>query len=133
MKFHKQQIAWLVACGIACLLLVAWWMRSYLHGDRFDAFEPRAGMTVEEVKAALGKPSWQYTYSDSGDPIPGERFRTSWELGYGELRVPAPKGGTMRKHRLLLRFEGWRVWDKADRLVEDHPLQLDSWERNAPR
>jgi hypothetical protein len=29
MKYRKLRIAWSVAWGIACLLLIAWWMRSY--------------------------------------------------------------------------------------------------------
>jgi hypothetical protein len=29
MRFRKQRIAWSVACGIACVLLILFWVRSY--------------------------------------------------------------------------------------------------------
>src|SRR6476660_8286747 len=29
MRFRKLRIAWLVVCGIACVLLIALWVRSY--------------------------------------------------------------------------------------------------------
>ena len=33
MKFRKLRIAWSVACGIACLLLIVLWVRSYWWED----------------------------------------------------------------------------------------------------
>ena len=29
MRFRKLRIAWSVACGIACVLLIVLWVRSY--------------------------------------------------------------------------------------------------------
>ena len=33
MKYRKLRIAWSVACGVACLLLIALWVRSYFWFD----------------------------------------------------------------------------------------------------
>jgi hypothetical protein len=33
MRFHKLRIAWSVVCGIACVLLVVLWVRSYSFVD----------------------------------------------------------------------------------------------------
>ena len=33
MRFRKLRIAWSVGCGIACLLLIALWVRSYWKSD----------------------------------------------------------------------------------------------------
>ena len=132
-RFRRLRIAVSVFFGVLTLALVVLSARSYLNRDPIDAFQPKVGMTVNEVKTALGEPTWEYSYSDSGEPIPGERFRTSWELGYGEIHITSPSGGFLRKHRLLLRFEGWRVWDDTNHLVQNHPLQLKSWNRSASR
>jgi hypothetical protein len=34
MKYRKLRIAWSVTCGIACVLLIVLWVRSYYHTDR---------------------------------------------------------------------------------------------------
>jgi hypothetical protein len=33
MKYHKLRIAWSVTCGVACVVLVALWVRSYYWMD----------------------------------------------------------------------------------------------------
>src|SRR5689334_12109660 len=125
MRYRTLRIAW--SAGVVAAVLCLLWGWRYMTRDRIDAFQPVAGMTMDEVQADLGKPAWHYLYSDSGDPTPGQRFRTSGELGYGDYR----DSQTLRKFRLKLQFEGWRVWDANGKLVEDHPLQLDSWQRNS--
>src|SRR5689334_2253638 len=35
MKFRKLRIAWSVACGVACVLLIALWVRSYCRDVGF--------------------------------------------------------------------------------------------------
>jgi hypothetical protein len=42
MRFRKLRIAWSVLCGIACLLLIALWVRSYWW---FDSYYLRVGAT----------------------------------------------------------------------------------------
>jgi hypothetical protein len=44
MKYHKLQIAWSVACGALCLLLVTLWTRSYSWFDL--ARSPRSTISV---------------------------------------------------------------------------------------
>jgi hypothetical protein len=34
MRFRKLRIAWSVACVVACVLLIALWVRSYWHADQ---------------------------------------------------------------------------------------------------
>lgn len=85
-------------------------------------------MKVEEAIAALGEPDYQYYYSDSGDLVPGERFEGRVRLGYGDYRSPPP--ARIRAFHLLLRFESWKVADESGNLIEDHPMQLDSWGRD---
>jgi hypothetical protein len=131
--FSRRSMVVIVASAAVALLAAYYGLsKAPKAPNKIDDFVPKVGMTFDEVKAALDKPSWEYLDSDSGDPIPGERFGTRRELGYGDFRTKTGDGFSVRKHHLLLRFEGWRVWDVAGRLVEDHPLQLDSWERNTP-
>jgi hypothetical protein len=33
MRFRKLRIAWSVSCIVACVLLIAFWMRSYWRSD----------------------------------------------------------------------------------------------------
>ena len=35
MKFRKLRIAWSIMCGVACVLLLSLWVRSYWHIDQF--------------------------------------------------------------------------------------------------
>jgi hypothetical protein len=50
MRYRKLRIAWSVACGIACVLLIALWVRS--HAIRDSAFWPRNkfGMEMNSMK-----------------------------------------------------------------------------------
>ena len=41
MKYRKLRIAWSVACGIASMLLMALWVRSYLWADYLKAPYPK--------------------------------------------------------------------------------------------
>jgi hypothetical protein len=38
MRFRKLRIAWSVACSIACLLLIAFWVRSYHRVDSVNGY-----------------------------------------------------------------------------------------------
>jgi hypothetical protein len=101
--------------------------------DPVDAFKPKVGMTVEEVKATLGEQDWQYISIGSyDDPRPGERVTSRWELGYGEFRSPAGYKGPSVRYRLMLYFEAWTIEDENGQIVEQEPLKLRKWERDAP-
>lgn len=118
----------LILCIVVGVALLAFYGNGGRSRSRFDDFEPSLGMTIDEVRAVLGKPDFQYYYSDSGDFVPGERFEGRAQLGYGDYRSPPP--ASLRTFQLLLRFESWRVVDEAGNLIEDHPMQLDSWGRD---
>jgi hypothetical protein len=44
MKYRKLRIAWSVCWGVACLLLIALWVRSYWANDRLRGMCPGAGL-----------------------------------------------------------------------------------------
>jgi hypothetical protein len=56
MKYRKLRIAWLVACGILCLLLIAMWVRSYWRHDRVFGHTSTSG--VLEVQSLQGTLIW---------------------------------------------------------------------------
>ena len=43
MKYRKLRIAWSVGCGVACLLLIGLWVRSYWSNDHLRGTVPVAG------------------------------------------------------------------------------------------
>jgi hypothetical protein len=51
MRFRKLRIAWSVACGIACVLLIVLWVRSYYVTDRIVIVRSSVG-TVRAYSAA---------------------------------------------------------------------------------
>ncbi len=54
MRFRKLRIAWSVGCGIACVLLIALWVRSYFAFDFFNhGFPDKSGYIVESINGAL--------------------------------------------------------------------------------
>jgi hypothetical protein len=57
MKFRKLRIAWSVVCGIACVLLVVLWVRSYWW---CDMFEKRTASQLLQLDSRKGRLSfWQ--------------------------------------------------------------------------
>jgi hypothetical protein len=54
MRFRKLRIAWSVGCGIACVLLIVLWVRSYW---RVEQISGTFGATVDQV---TGKPGDKY-------------------------------------------------------------------------
>jgi hypothetical protein len=51
MRFRKLRIAWSVTCGIACVLLVVLWIRSYW---RFDVIERASSKSYSELRSNSG-------------------------------------------------------------------------------
>jgi hypothetical protein len=49
LRFRKLRIAWSVGCGIACLLLIALWVRSYQYCDRSSIVSRVFGFSTEGV------------------------------------------------------------------------------------
>jgi len=91
MRFRKLRIAWSVMCGIACVLSIALWVRSYYSFDYFLAFHPsvkqfffwetsgQCGVTIidapvvlrdVEVRHELPKEPWQFETGQLTEPDP---------------------------------------------------------------
>ena len=69
MRFRKLRIAWSVGCGIACVLLIALWVRSYWKFDSVTVFLPTdccvAGFTIDGVLQLaefrnITSPRWKF-------------------------------------------------------------------------
>src|SRR5689334_21628724 len=67
MRFHKQRVAWSVVWGVACLLLIVLWVRSYWYWDdvrcqhsmlpygvRIMSMRGGAYLTLKEYDASSG-------------------------------------------------------------------------------
>jgi hypothetical protein len=54
MRFRKLRIAWSVACGIACVLLVVLWVRSYWWVDSIETRKTPTFWVVASSRGALG-------------------------------------------------------------------------------
>jgi hypothetical protein len=80
MKFRKLRIAFSVTCGIACVLLILFWVRSYSFDDEFTA-------DVWNTKFGLGSKLGRVTLSVSRHMIaPGLR----WHVGTRRLQTDEP-------------------------------------------
>jgi hypothetical protein len=54
MKYRKLRIAWSVACGILCVLLIALWVRSHLRYDHLIVYDIDARGDVLVFKSLIG-------------------------------------------------------------------------------
>jgi hypothetical protein len=96
MRFRKLRIAWSVGCGVACVLLIVLWLRSY---RTFDAIGwPVTSRMNFQLQSGIG--SWHINATEQGRPITslelqsvdipdGEEIRTA-------LRNLAPSGFALR-------------------------------------
>ena len=75
MRFRKLRIAWSVVCGIACVLLIVLWVRSYWHIEYIRTGIPPPCI---EIKSADGK---FHLYRFSSD---GKAFFNLESLSYAE-------------------------------------------------
>jgi hypothetical protein len=91
MRFRKLRIAWSVAWGIACLLLVALWVRSYQWNDIYSRLNSNGWVTTFGSDRGCG-----YLFYGRISPIPasGKQFRNlpshGWRLNSSEARPPVP-------------------------------------------
>jgi hypothetical protein len=53
MKFRKLRLAWSVFCGIACVLLIALWVRSYFAHDALGCVSGSAYLQIDEAYGGL--------------------------------------------------------------------------------
>jgi hypothetical protein len=79
-KYRKLRIAWAVGCGIACLLLIALWVRSY---TALESWQGRAGGGVAHIQMARGRVVY-FKLSRLHDPgyyrVPFKNFGATTEL-----------------------------------------------------
>jgi hypothetical protein len=54
MRFRKLRIGWSVFCGLATVLLIVLWVRSYIKNDRITlGFVPGPGYTFDSINGEL--------------------------------------------------------------------------------
>ena len=75
MRFRKLRIAWSVVCGIACVLLVVLWVRSYYRHDH--CLGPDFGGSFSGIGSLQGKIS---VVRALRTPLPNERWRFESEI-----------------------------------------------------
>jgi hypothetical protein len=94
MKYRGPRIAFSVACGIMCLLLIALWVRSYWWADTFSF--PVTGKHVLGVGSAQGgmslikseyvpgyyKSGWLLEKSSTAEPTIAKLYRPSNRPGF---------------------------------------------------
>src|ERR1041385_2708148 len=71
MRFRKLRIAWSVVWGLACVLLIVLWVRSYWRGDYLQ--KPYTGAGLFFVQSASGHIE-VYRGPYAGDPPSGWRY-----------------------------------------------------------
>jgi hypothetical protein len=66
MNYRKRRIAWSVACGILCLLVIALWMRSYRWFDTCSIFfeSSRDVISIQSNEVGILSLNW----STNGNP-----------------------------------------------------------------
>jgi hypothetical protein len=65
MRFRKLRIAWSVACGIACVLLIVLWVRSCFH---VDEIRKDSSVGVRIVVSGVGQLAYMSWDTPSGMP-----------------------------------------------------------------
>jgi hypothetical protein len=97
MKYRKLRIAWSVACGVLCLLLVVLWVRSYWY---FDTFQGCVGNRAITVLSAQGQLRCDLLYVSE----PRLGYWTSSKIGtleYG-LGIGGGSGTTIQLRKVFI-------------------------------
>jgi hypothetical protein len=92
MRFRKLRIAWSVGCGVACVMLIVLWVRSYWCAEIVSRLSPRWTLTVGsnhgiiyfvyESPPALPKATWYQPIAHSNVSTP------YWSYARIEVVVP---------------------------------------------
>jgi hypothetical protein len=99
MKHRKLRIAWSVAWGVAAVLLVVLWIRSYIKIDRIAWRGAQNTITLMSLRGQLGT-AWRH----SSVAIPAERQRTERISGPAESAKIGYNDGTGRSLPSFLGF-----------------------------
>jgi hypothetical protein len=101
MRFRKLRIAWTVFCGIACVLLIALWVRSYWRYD----FTQSGGVTSANGNLHIGRNVEITRYADR-TPSPQQPTRSPFGMfsitSEGVTAVPSGNGITLPYWLLLI-------------------------------
>jgi hypothetical protein len=118
MKFRKLQIAWSVGCGIAGVLIILLWVRSYWWLDmvdvsnwyEIDSFYGQILIFNYDSSISMGAP-WSYF---SFENLPEGGRATDTTLGFKTAVTPAGKSILFPDWFpiLLLAFLGFAPWSR---------------------
>jgi hypothetical protein len=98
MRFRKLRIAWSVGCGIACVLLIVLWVRSYYYHkeEASYVFRGKYLLALESLRGELGLMVWGppaviygTSWSYASRPVDDSEFLSFWEKM--RTRVERPK------------------------------------------
>jgi hypothetical protein len=120
MRFLKLRIAWSVACGIVCLLLVALWVRSYWWSDIVSYRRDKVTMyrAYSDDGLVIVRDSSTRLLLMHDPPDIGWTLRTTWSRKQSreEARTPLIK-------RVFRRFY-WSGWSGTFELLMPYWLSL---------
>lgn len=117
MRFGRLRIAWSVGCAIACVLLIVFWVRSYLWCEMVY-YRPNQDQTYafrsDEGEVSYG--DWGTRASTMGSPPPvGWSYRSWW----------IPNGGS-EVHNVIAFRKAFRGFHRTD--VFGYPgCQIPDW------
>jgi hypothetical protein len=119
MRFRKLRIAFSVACGIACLLLIVLWVRSYSQADMLRG--PVSQSRQIGFSSALGVLLLQWRHDPSArEAIRGWRLQHISMVKMEQLRARAKARGAP----MLGAVKKWGLSDHAVRTPHWFPVVL---------
>ena len=119
MRFRKLRIAWSLACGIACVLLMMLWVRSYWYGDYINQVSSASGR-INSVGSTYG--TLRFSFDKQSFRHPGQVG--GWHMFHqwlGEPETPEKENAEIRKlnsqqlhwvnrpTRLLIKVPHWLI------------------------
>jgi hypothetical protein len=99
MRFRKLRIAWSVACGIAFLLLIVLWVRSYRVSDDWRRANGGKLLNIQSYRGEFGIGRWSFPR-----PIPWRHSANRID----EIDEPAKRLWTPMKDQAPLSYVGIR-------------------------
>ena len=100
MRFRKLRIAWSVVCGVACVLLIVWWVRSYWRLDVI-VWNGNSSSTTVRADAGLvtisqsnfggtlsGDDRWELIVDNASWGMQFWQFDWAWDTNLILIRVP---------------------------------------------
>jgi hypothetical protein len=85
MRFRKLRIAWSVGCGIACVLLIVWWMRSYWYREGWIYESPGRHQVLSQLGVCYFGRSGGYSTKWFSDAVATRRQPIMYYLANGGI------------------------------------------------